>query len=86
MQRPYDFKPQQIKDILWSFSKAGIRHPALFKSITEHLIGREDDPSDNGRGLDELSPQELANTAWAFSRQAQLADEVSNRFLHHLQQ
>jgi hypothetical protein len=80
MQRPYDFKPQEIKDVLWSFSKVGIRHPSLFKSITEHLIGREDDPSDNGRGLDEFSPQGLGNTAWAFARQAQLADEVSNRF------
>jgi hypothetical protein len=80
MQRPHEFKSQEIKDVLWSFSKVGIRHPALFKSITEHLIGREDDPNDNGRGLDEFSPQGLGNMAWAFARQAQLADEVASRF------
>lgn len=79
MQRPYEFKPQEIKDVLWSFSKVGIRHPSLFKSMAEHLIGREDDPSDNGRGLAEFSPQGIGNMAWAFARQAQLAEDVPNR-------
>ena len=37
MHRPDQFKSQEIKDVLWSFSKVGIRHPALFKSVAMYL-------------------------------------------------
>ena len=36
MRRPYDFKDQELKDVLWSFSKAGVRHPSLFEKIISH--------------------------------------------------
>ena len=76
-RRPDQFKSQEIKDVLWSFSKIGIRHPQLFKQVTSHLIGCD---SHQARGLDEFSPQGLGNMAWAFARQAQLAEEASDRF------
>lgn len=78
MQRPHQFKSQEIKDVLWSFSKVGIRHPALFKSVAEHLVGSEDGVTD-ARSLDEFSPQGLGNTAWAYARQAQLSENVIDR-------
>jgi hypothetical protein len=39
IRRPYDFSVREIKDILWSFSKLGIRHPSLFKAVAIHLVG-----------------------------------------------
>lgn len=79
MRRPHQFKSQEIKDVLWSFSKVGIRHPLLFKSVSEHLVGSEDGLI-VARGLDEFSPQGLGNMAWAFARQGQLAEGVSDRW------
>jgi hypothetical protein len=38
MKRPQQFSSQQIKDALWSFSTASIRHPFLFRSVAEHVI------------------------------------------------
>jgi hypothetical protein len=70
LRRPFDFKPQEVKDVLWSFSKIGIRHPALFKFVAQHLVTR---------GMDDFSPQGLGNLAWAYARQAQLAGETSQR-------
>jgi RAP domain len=78
MKRPYHFKPQEIKDVLWSFSKVGLRHPVLFKFVAEHLVGSEDGTV-AARGLDTFSTQGLGNMAWAFARQAQLSEEVSER-------
>ena len=78
MKRPYAFKTQEVKDILWSFSKVGIRHPVLFRRITEHLVGTVDGNT-KCRGLDDFSPQGIGNMAWAFARQAQLASEVADR-------
>lgn len=78
MRRPEHFKSQEIKDVLWSYSKVGIRHPALFKAVTLHLLDG-DGTDGHGRGLDEFSPQGLGNMAWAFARQAQLAAGVSER-------
>ena len=78
MHRPHSFKPQEIKDVLWSFSKVGLRHPELFKFVAEHLVGSENDNTDP-RGLDDFSTQGLGNMAWAFARQAQLSEMVSDR-------
>lgn len=115
MRRPFEFKDQEIKDILWSFSKVisrmspltlkvfgfflrlsrfctflffvfsqvGMRYPDLFKSVAEHLIGRDGDvkdgKSDRYRSLDDFSPQGLCNMAWAFATQAQLVIDVTYR-------
>lgn len=79
IRRPRDFKEQEIKDILWSLSKAGIRHPTVFKKVAEHLVGSDDDISKglHSRGLNGFSPQGVGNLAWSFAKQAQLADAVS---------
>ena len=90
---------------MWSFSKAGIRHPELFRRTAEYLVGREEDGFANSRGLDDFStqglgkgyvslknvhlcvptlgnshdlfaPTHIGNMAWAFARQAQLAEDV----------
>jgi RAP domain len=81
IRRPYDFKPQELKDCLWSFSKIGIRHPSLFKSTAIHLVGSDNDQSiGTPRSFSAFSPQGLGNTAWAYARQCQLACEVSSRY------
>ena len=76
MRRPEDFKTQEIKDVLWAFSKLQLRHPMLFQSVAEHLVGRGDDPEMSGRGLDIFNSQGLANLAYSFARQAQLGVET----------
>ena len=70
MRRPQDFKDQELKDVLWAFSKIGVRHPALFKKVAHHLVGP------NGRGFGGFSSQGLGNTLWSFAKQAQLSLEV----------
>lgn len=84
MRRPHEFKSQEIKDVMWSFSRAGIRHPRLFKSVAEHLVGQEAQQVPEGqihigRGLDEFSPQGIGNLAWSYAKQAQLAGEAADR-------
>ena len=106
MRRPQDFKPQEIKDSLWSLSRVcsvrsmswtsvlelevlthicfvvtqlGVRYPPLFKAIAVHLVGPGDDGMITGRGLEGFSPQAIANLAWAYARQAQLASDMSIR-------
>ena len=59
--------------------QAGIRHPKLFQSVAEHLVGSGDSKDFNGRGLDEFSPQGLGNLAWAYARQAQLGSETMQK-------
>lgn len=80
INRPHQFKTQEIKDVLWSLSKAGIRHPEVFKSVAEHLVGSDEDAANGkrGRGLDGFSPQGIGNLAWAYAKQAQLAADVSD--------
>ena len=51
-------------------TKVGIRHPALFKSTAEHVIGK------GGRGLSSFSSQGLGNLLWSYAKQAQLSLEV----------
>lgn len=103
IQRPRDFKPQEIKvrtigvkvrmkscksvsnffllvqDVLYSFSKLCVRHPKLFKRTAEFLVGREEDDFASSRGLRDFNQQALGNTAWAFARQAQLAEQTADR-------
>ena len=80
IRRPHEFKEQEIKDILWSFSKVGIRHPLLFRTVAEHLVGgsTSDNSNNTGRGLKGFSPQGLGNLAWSFAKQAQLADVIND--------
>lgn len=52
------FKPQEISNLAWAFSKAGVSSPELFEAIA----------ADAARKLHDFKPQELANTAWAFSK------------------
>eukprot|EP00557_Chaetoceros_sp_GSL56_P007928 CAMPEP_0176489526 /NCGR_PEP_ID=MMETSP0200_2-20121128/7338_1 /TAXON_ID=947934 /ORGANISM="Chaetoceros sp., Strain GSL56" /LENGTH=1134 /DNA_ID=CAMNT_0017886679 /DNA_START=321 /DNA_END=3722 /DNA_ORIENTATION=+ len=79
MRRPHEFKAQEIKDVLWSLSKASIRHPGVFKRVAEHLVGSDADFENGilGRGMDGFSPQGLGNLAWAYAKQAQLAAAVN---------
>jgi hypothetical protein len=65
-------------------TQARVRHPTLFKTIAEHLVGRESDAVPEGklhcgRGLDEFSPQGIGNLAWSYAKQAQLAVETVDR-------
>jgi len=76
IRRPAEFKEQEIKDLLWSLSKAGVRHPAVFKNVAKHLVGN--DSGHTGRGMDSFSSQGLGNLAWSYAKQAQLATEVSD--------
>lgn len=82
LRRPEEFKTQELKDSLWGLSKGGIRHPLVFRSIAEYLVGRESDnvPEGNlhtGVGMDSFSSQEIANLCWAYAKQGQLASENS---------
>jgi hypothetical protein len=82
LRRPEEFKTQEMKDTLWGFSKAGVRHPLMFRSVAEYLVGRETDKVPVGQlhtgvGLDKFSPQELANLCWSYAKQGQLAAETS---------
>jgi hypothetical protein len=79
MHRPEDFKTQEIKDVLWAFSKLQLRHPMLFQSVAEHLVGRGDDPMMSGRGLHNFNSQGLANLAYSYARQAQLGLETMKK-------
>ena len=79
MRRPDDFKEQEIKDVLWSFSKTGIRHPRLFRFVAEYLVGATAEEANSARGLHEFPPQGIGNMAWAFARQAQMCEDASAR-------
>jgi hypothetical protein len=76
IKRPHDFKAQELKDVLWAFSRLGIRHPNLFRFVAEYLIGSESAP---GRSFKEFSIQAVGNTAWAYARQAQLGADTIQR-------
>mmetsp|Transcript_19298 Transcript_19298/g.28551 ORF Transcript_19298/g.28551 Transcript_19298/m.28551 type:complete len:1098 (+) Transcript_19298:85-3378(+) len=82
LRRPDEFKSQEIKDSLWGFSKAGVRHPMLFKHVAEYLVGsamNEVPPSKLhiGVGLEDFSSQEIANLCWAYAKQGSLASDNS---------
>lgn len=77
MRRPDEFKTQELKDILWSFSRLGIRHPDLFRFAAEYIVGKDGVP---GRSFRDFSVQAVGNTAWAYARQAQLGADTIQRF------
>lgn len=61
-----------------------MRYPDLFKSVAEHVVGRSEGQSGNGRkprkrGFGDFSPQGVGNLCWAFAKQGQLATQVSER-------
>ena len=56
-----------------------MRHPVVFRSVAEHLVGAEE--GDKGRGLSSFSPQGLGNLAWSFAKQAQLAEGGSESLI-----
>jgi len=78
--RPDEFKTQEIKDLTWAFAKIGMRHPRMFRSVAEHLVGNEDDQEMTGRGLSEFNTQGIANLAYSFARHAQLGGETMEKF------
>jgi len=72
IRRPKEFKPQELKDAMWSFSKIGIRHPRLFKFVANFLTKQE------GK-MDAYMTQAVGNIAWSYARQAQLYFAASQR-------
>jgi hypothetical protein len=85
VQRLQGFKPVEIKDILWIPFQTEY-DTSTFKSITEYWID-EDDPSDNGRGLNFLL-KALGNTAGPLPgrRSWQMKSEPLQSRLRHLPQ
>ena len=73
---------QEIKDLVWSFARAGVRHPKLFKSVAEHLVGEGDHPEMTGRGMNEFNTQGLANLAYSYARHTQLGGETMDKYKH----
>lgn len=58
-----------------------MRHPKLFKTVAEHLVGTEDDPdgAKKARGFGEFSPQGIGNLSWAIAKQAQMVAMAAER-------
>lgn len=79
IKRPFEFKEQEIKDIVWSFSKAGMRHPKLFQSVAEHLVGSaaNEGTATAWRGLSTFTPQGFGNLAWSFAKQATIFSDTT---------
>ena len=103
IKRPDAFKEQELKDVLWSFSKvnfmryvffysflmipirrltnfliciqSGLRHPELFKSVAQHVLGEK---TTKDSRLKDFSPQGIGNFVWSYARQAQLSNEPSS--------
>jgi hypothetical protein len=81
IRRPSEFKPQEIKDVLWSFARVGVRHPVLFQTVAEHLVGKGDDPNLGGRGgLGMFNNQGVSNLAYAYAKHSQIGSEVLEQF------
>jgi hypothetical protein len=80
-RRPFEFKEQEVKDVLWSFSKVGMRHPDLFRSVAKHLVGEAGEAGKGNRqgqirGLHTFTPQGIGNLAWSYAKQAGAATEM----------
>jgi hypothetical protein len=80
LRRLREYKPNEIKDCLWSFVKVGMRHPKLFKAVAEHLVGDTEDPNDIGRALESLDSQCLANFAYVYARHSQLGASILQKY------
>ena len=57
-----------------------MRHPELFRSVAEYLVGNDDHPEITGRGLNEFNSQGLANLAYSYARHAQLGGETMDKY------
>lgn len=75
IERTDMFTEQEMKDIIWAFSKSGVRHPTLFKSVAEYLVSSPD-MFNESRGYSGCSTQVFGIIAWSFAKQAQLAKEI----------
>ena len=59
-----------------------MRHPELFRSVAEHLVGPVSDQKNDVqqfgsvRGLQTFTPQGLGNLAWSFAKQATISVEI----------
>ncbi len=81
-RRPNDFKTQEIKDLVWSFARAGMRHPKLFRAVAEHLVGEGDHMEITGRGMGEFNTQGIANLAYSYAKHTQLGGETMLKYKH----
>ncbi len=79
-RRSDEFKPQEIKDVLWAFTKVGLRHPRLFQFVAQYLVGSGEDPEIRGRGLDQFDSQGISNLAYVYARHAQLGATVLQKY------
>ena len=65
MQRTTSFKQQELKDVLWSFATAELRHPALFRFAASNIVRYSVEE------LGSFLSQGLGNLAWAYGKHAQ---------------
>ena len=77
------FQSQELKDLVWSFVRTGVRHPKLFRSVAEHLVGKGDHQKMTGRGMSEFNTQGLANIAYSYARHAQLGEETMDKYKYN---
>ncbi|KAJ1457742.1 hypothetical protein M885DRAFT_615163 [Pelagophyceae sp. CCMP2097] len=52
------FEAQNFANIVWAYSRAGVKAPALFKAVA----------AEAPKKIASFKPQELANTVWAFAK------------------
>lgn len=57
-RRPGQFSPQCLSTIVWAFGTAKVHHAAIFTSFASEIAAKA--PT--------MTPQGIANTAWAFAR------------------
>jgi len=57
-RRPGEISPQLLSTIVWAFGTAKVHHAAVFSSVAQEL----------SKHAWAMSPQGIANTAWAFAR------------------
>jgi len=53
------FKPQELSNTVWAYTKAGIHHPKLFEKVANQVV--------SFKHLNEFKPQELKDTVWAYA-------------------
>lgn len=57
-----------------------MRHPRLFQSVAEYLVGSDDHSQITGRGVDEFNSQGLANLAYSYARHSQLGGDTMSKY------
>ena len=57
-----------------------MRHPKLFQSVAEHLVGpaANEGTATAWRGLSTFTPQGFGNLAWSFAKQATFSSDVTD--------